>query len=212
MSKSVVLAAGLLIAGGAIAADIPLGNADFEQAMAGNRIPDWSRTQHAGVRAYEVSTDSKEFAHGKSSIRMRRTVEQEYGLIMQRVESRDLGGKRVQLRAMLKTADVGKLGWVMLMTFKNHDNILDQVRADPLTGDTAWTDVVLEKAAPPTTNVIEVGFLLLDGGTGWADHVRLGTLDDGGKKAAEKPGALPAATQKPAAAKPSAPADSKQAG
>lgn len=209
MPKFVVLAVGLLIAGGATAADIPLSNADFEQPMAGKRVPGWSRTQHAGVRAYEVSTDSKDFAHGQSSISMRRTVEQEYGLIMQRVETQNVGGKPVELSALLKTAVVGKLGWVMLMTFKNHDDILEQVRAEPVTGDTEWTDIVLKKTAPLNTNVIEVGFLLLDGGTGWADHVRLRTLEDDEKEAGEKIGA---GKPKPAESKPSVPAASKHAG
>ncbi len=211
MSRLVVLVAGLLIAGSAMAVEIPLGNADFEQPIVGKRIPGWSRTQHAGVRAYVVSTDSEHFAHGKSSISMRRTTEQVYGLIMQRVESRDLGGKPVELRAMLKTADVGKLGWVMLMTFKNHDNILDQVRAEPVTGDTAWTDVVLKKIAPANTNTVEVGYLLLDGGTGWADHVRLRTLDEG-KESDDKAEVLPNEKVKPAASKPSMPAGNNKAG
>ena len=180
--------------------------------MAGNRLPGWSRTQHAGVRAYEVSTDRKTFAHGNSSISMRRTVEQEYGLIMQRVESQDLGGKPVELSAMLKTAEVGKLGWVMVVTFKNHENILDQVRAEPMTGDTPWTDVVLQKTAPPNTNVIEVGFLLLDGGTGWADHVRLRTLADEDKESADKAAALPNEKVKPTAPKPAPPPANENTG
>lgn len=212
MSRLVILVAGLLIAGGAAAAEIPLKNADFEQPMAGKRIPGWSRTQHAGVGAYVVSTDSEHFAHGKHSISMARTSEQVYGLIMQRVESKDLGGKPVEFSAMLKTAEVGKLGWVMVMTFKNYDNILDQVRAEPMIGDTAWTDVVLKKVAPPNTNMIEVGFLLLDGGTGWADHVRLRTLNDVDKESGDKAAALPNEKLKPAASKPSSPAASKKSG
>lgn len=211
MSKLVILVASLLIVGGAVAAEIPLKNADFEQPIMGKRIPGWSRTQHAGVGAYVVSTDSEHFAHGKHSISMRRTTEQVYGLIMQRVESKDLGGRPVELSAMLKTAEVGKLGWVMVMTFKNYDNILDQIRAEPVTGDTAWTDVVLKKVAPPNTNMIEVGFLLLDGGTGWADHVRLKTLDDDEKKSDDKAGALPNEKVKPAASKLPVSAGSKKA-
>ena len=211
MLKLVVLVAGLLIAGGTMAAEIPLTNADFEQPMLGKRIPGWSRTQHAGVGAYEVSTDTEHFAHGKHSIRMQRTTEQVYGLIMQHVEIKDFGGKHVQLRAMLKTADVGKEGWVMVMTFKNYDNILDQVRSKPVTGDTAWTDVVLKKIAPPNTNRVDVGFLLLDGGTGWADHVRLRTLDDDAASK-DKAEALPNEKVKPAAPKPSVPAGDNKHG
>lgn len=198
MLKCVLIVAGLLIACSAAAVEIPLKNADFEQSMVGTRIPGWSRTQHAGVGAYVVSTDSEHFADGKHSISMRRTVEQEYGLIMQRVESKDFGGKPVEFSAMLKSAEVGEQGWVMVMTFKNHQNILDQVRAEPVTGDTAWTEVALEKIAPPNTNAIEVGFLLLDGGTGWADRARLRALDDDGK---DKASALPDGEVKPAASK-----------
>ncbi len=202
MLKLVILVTGLLVAGGVVAAEIPLKNAGFEQPMVGTRIPGWSRSQHAGVGAYVISTDSEHFVHGKHSISMRRTTEQVYGLIMQRVESRDLGGKPLELSAMLKTAGVGKEGWVMVMTFKNYDNILDQVRAEPVTGDTAWTDVVLKKVVPPNTNMIEVGFLLLDGGTGWADHVRLRTLDDENRESDDKAGALPSEKVKPAGSNP----------
>lgn len=186
MLKFALLAASLLIAGSAVATEIPLNNGDFEKPVVGKRIPGWSRTQHAGIGAYVVSTDSKDFAHGKHSISMRRTTEQVYGLIMQRVQSKDLGGKQIELSAMLKTAEVGKLGWVMVMTFKNHGNILDQVRATPMSGDTDWTEVVLKAKAPPTANMIELGFLLMDGGTAWADHVRLRTIDVDKKEANAK--------------------------
>ncbi len=196
MLKLSILVAALLLAGHAIAAEIPLKNADFEQPIAGNRIPGWSRTQHAGVGAYVVTTDAVDFAHGKHSISMRRTTMQVYGQIMQRVEDKTLGGQQIELSAMLKTAEVGKLGWVMVMTFKHFDNILDQIRAAPMTADSDWIEVVLKKTAPANTNTIEVGFLLLDGGTGWADHVRLRTLD-GESGSDDKVEALPDSKPKP---------------
>jgi hypothetical protein len=65
----------------------------------------------------------------------------------------------------------------MLMTFKHFDNIVGQFRATPVTGDTDWTEITLTKDAPPDTTTIEIGFMLLDGGTGWADNVHLRTLD-----------------------------------
>ncbi len=181
MAKFVLFFSSLLIAGSALATEIPLNNADFEKPIVGARIPGWSRTQHAGVGAYVVTTDTKDAGHGKSSISMHRTTEQVYGLIMQRVESKDLGGKEIEMSAMMKTFEVGELGWVMVMTFKDHGNILDQVRAEPVVGDTAWKEVVLKKIAPASTNLIELGFLLMDEGTGWADHVRLRTIDKADK-------------------------------
>ncbi|HET9031975.1 MAG TPA: hypothetical protein VFN25_03620 [Dokdonella sp.] len=186
MTRFALLVASLLIAGSVSATEIPLKNADFEQPIAGKRIPGWARIQHAGLGAYEVTTDTKNAAHGKSSISMRRTAEQVYGLIMQRVESKDLGGKQVEMTAMLKTAKVGKEGWVMVMTFKNYSNILDQVLAAPMVGNTDWKEVVLKSVAPPTTNMVEVGFMLMDEGTGWADHVRLRSIDVESEETAAK--------------------------
>ncbi|MEZ5462891.1 hypothetical protein [Dokdonella sp.] len=174
------LVAILLFSASASAAEIALSNPDFEEPMVGKRIPGWSRTQHAGVRAYEIATDTESFAKGKSSIRMLRTTEQAYGLISQQVETPDLGGKPVELIAALKGKDVGKKGWVMVLTFNHHSNILDQVRAEPVTGDSEWTDVVIRKTAPPATSHIEIGFMLLDGGAGWADNVRLRTTEGEG--------------------------------
>jgi hypothetical protein len=181
MLKRVLLVAGILVAGSGSATEIPLKNAGFEQAMVGKRIPGWSRTQHAGVRAYDVISDSDDFADGKHSIRMQRTAQQVWGMIMQRVESKDLAGKPIEISARLKTEDVGKLGWVMVMTFRNHQNILDQIRAEPLTGNTKWTEVVLKGIAPANTNAIDIGFMLLDEGTGWIDDVRLRLLDEESK-------------------------------
>ena len=178
MLKLVTLVATMLFASHALATEIPLNNADFESAMRGTRIPGWARIQHAGVGAYLVERDSETFAHGKHSIRMHRTENQAYGLIMQQLQIPGLAGKQVEFSAALKTRNVGKLGWVMVITFKQHSNIIEQFRAEPMVGDTDWTEVVLSKTAPAGTTTVEIGFMLLDGGTGWADHVRLRTLDD----------------------------------
>jgi hypothetical protein len=207
MSKALILITSLLLASSATAAEIALNNPDFEKPMAGNRIPGWSRTQHAGVGAYKVTQDAQSFAHGKHSIRMQRTTEQVYGLIMQRVESSELAGKLVELTASLKTSEVGEKGWVMVMTFKHYNNAIDQFRAEPMIGDSDWTKVVMRKQAPANTTAVEVGFMLLDGGSGWADDVQLHTLEpveaeakSPGKKQPPKPSA-PLRKPKPAKAK-----------
>jgi hypothetical protein len=185
MSRLALLAACLAFSTLAPAKDLVLNNPDFEKPMRGDRIPGWSRTQHAGVRAYEVTNDTKSFDKGKSSIRMLRTTEQAYGLIMQQLETPGLAGKTVELVAAVKGEEVGEKGWVMVLTFKNHSNILNEIRAEPVTGTTKWTDLKITKVAPPETTHIEVGFMLLDGGAGWADNVRLRVLDEDKPKAAE---------------------------
>lgn len=177
MLKTILIVVSCLLVGSAIAAEIPLDNPGFEKPKIGKRLPGWSYSQHAGVRAYEVTTDTESFTKGKSSIRMLRRTEQVYGLITQQVDSEDLSDKPVELTAALKSENVGEKGWVLVLTFKRFSSILDQVRATPVTGDTDWKDVVIRKVAPVGTNRIEVGFLLLDGGTGWADNVRLRTVE-----------------------------------
>lgn len=183
MLKWALLVTGLLSTAQAGAAEIPLKNADFEQAMTGKRLPGWVRLQHAGAGAYEVTSDTKIFSKGKQSIRMRRTQEQVYGSILQRVQGDSLAGKEIELVASLKTADVGKKGWVMLLNFRSHGDVIDQVQATPVIGNTKWKEVKISKVAPPNTEIIEVGFMLLDGGTGWADNVRLRSIEPSTDKA-----------------------------
>ena len=198
MPKILVLAASVLMASSAVAVEIPVKNAGFEEAMKGIRIPGWSRTQHAGVRAYEIARDSDTFSEGKHSIRMQRTTEQAYGLISQQVTAPDIGGQMIEFSASLKTREVGELGWIMVMTFKQHASILEQVRAEPVTGDTEWTDVVLKAKAPAATTTIDFGFMLSDGGTGWADNVRLRSI----KPTAVKPTPAEPEASKPELVKP----------
>ena len=197
MPKILVLAASVLMASSAVAVEIPVKNAGFEEAMKGIRIPGWSRTQHAGVRAYEIARDSDTFSEGKHSIRMQRTTEQAYGLISQQVTAPDIGGQMIEFSASLKTREVGELGWIMVMTFKQHSSILNQVRAEPVSGDTDWTQVVLKAQAPAATTTIDFGFMLSDGGTGWADNVGLRSIQpDAAKPEAAKPVKTPPAKSK----------------
>lgn len=201
MLKVVFLATLLLCAASVEATEITLKNADFEQPIVGNRIPGWSRTQHAGIRAYEITNDVASFAHGKQSIRMRRTVEQVYGLILQQVQTDAVAGKEIELKASLKTAEVGGQGWVMLLNFMNHNNVIDQQRATPVVGDNDWADVTLRKMAPPNTTAIQIGFMLLDGGSGWVDNVRVRTIDRDTKKTEAKIKSVTPAKLEPAASK-----------
>jgi hypothetical protein len=120
---------------------------------------------------------------------------------MQQVQSGELAGKPVELNASMKTSGVGEKGWVMLMTFKHYNNAIEQFRSEPMIGDTDWSKVQLRKQAPANTTAIEVGFILLDGGTGWADGVQLQILDDAESEAgssAGKPPSEPVKAARPA--------------
>lgn len=199
-----MIAAGLLISAGAGAAEIKLENPGFEaDANARGRIPGWVLTQHTGPRAYELKIDETSATEGKRSIRLKRTTEQIYGMLAQQVPGKEYIGQTVEATASIKTEDVGHEGWVMVLSFRVMGDVMWQERTAPLTGTQGWQRVTLRGKVPPRTTTIEVGFLLLDGGTGWADGVTLATVDKagGGDKPAAKNGSKPAKpADKPVAA------------
>lgn len=147
-------------------------NAGFEGSV--ENPVDWMISQHAGVKAYEMSIDDKKFTEGKHSFRMKRIAEQSYGMIGQFIAAPGSEGKLLKLSAMLSSEQVGPRGWMLVVNFQeNSDRIISQARSKALTGDVAWERVVLEKEVPAGTDRLYIGVMLLDSGTGWADDVKV---------------------------------------
>ncbi len=179
-----MVAAALLLSASAGAAEIRLENPGFEaDANARGRIPGWVFTQHRGTRAYTFEIDGRHATDGQRSIRLERTVEEDYGMIAQRVPGHAYIGQVVESTASIRTQGVGKEGWVLVMSFLEDGAVLWQERTAPLSGNSDWRRVKLQGKVPQRTTDIEVGFLLLDGGTGWADGVTLASLDKPGGSA-----------------------------
>lgn len=156
----------------AAALDLTVQNPGFENSA--DSAPGWNISQHTGVPAYEISIDQEGAAEGAHSFRMRRTHEQVYGLIEQRITvPSDAAGRRLELKAMLKTRGVGQGGWVMVANFYTKSaSIIRQMRAKPVTGDSEWQEVTLETLIPNQAHNVSVGVMLLDSGTGWLDRMR----------------------------------------
>lgn len=184
-----MIAAALLTGASASAAEIKLENPGFEaDANAQGRIPGWVFTQHRGTRAYELKIDEASATDGKRSIRMKRTVEEDYGMIAQRVPGHAYIGQTIEAAGSIRTEGVGPEGWVLVMSFLEDGVVLWQERTAPLTGTAGWQRVTLRGKVPMRTTDIEVGFLLLDEGTGWADGVTLTGVDEtGGSDKPAKP-------------------------
>ena len=161
-------------AGGAtrVIAKIDVANAGFEEPGAPNRIPGWTLTQHAGVAAYEMTEDATTPFAGAASFRLRRTRPQVFGLLFQEVPIDPYAGKTLELSAMARTADVGPLGWVIYIDMPG-----GRETATPLTGTTDWRAVRVRVKVPDGTHKISVGAMLLDGGTGWLDDVKLNVVE-----------------------------------
>ena len=154
--------------------EIPLVNAGFEEAGdTRNPVPGWRLNQHAGAPAYDMSIDTETAASGRASFRMRRLTPQFYGSIAQQVAiPKGRSGRSAVLSARMKTRDVGRKGWVLVMTIVGADGNR-QVRAEPLTGTHEFTDVSIRAKLADDAQAVEVSALLLDEGTAWLDDVHL---------------------------------------
>ena len=155
-----------------VIASIAVVNAGFEEPGAPNRIPGWTLSQHAGVAAYEMTEDAAAPFAGRASFRMRRTQTQVYGLIFQEVPIDPYSGKTLELSAMARTADVGPLGWVLYI-----DAPGGRETAVPLTGTVDWRAVKVRVKVPADAHQVSIGAMLLDGGTGWLDDVKLSVVE-----------------------------------
>ncbi|GEM_PF-858898 len=160
------------------AGEIEVQNGDFEQPRSGDQIPGWTLSQHAGDPAYEMDCDTRDPGEGKTSFRMTRTRKQVYGLINQVVPlPADVAGKTVVFSALVRTEGVGSRGWRLAVNLMGGNAILDQQRAAPATGTTAWHRESVSFTAPEHITAVDIGAMLLDEGTGWIDDARVQVLD-----------------------------------
>jgi len=161
---------------------IALVNPGFEEPpIPADIVPGWNPQQHAGDPAYEFALDTKTFAKGKQAFRLTRFKEEEYAVLDQRVAIPKFGGQDVEFTALVRTKDVGPKGFTLCLNFLSSDgSIMQQVKSQPITGTIGkWTPVKVSAKVPVRTFYVEPGFLLLDGGTIWADEATLKTV--GGK-------------------------------
>lgn len=140
-------------------------------------------SQHGGSTAgiaYEMAIDLSSPATGLQSLRVTRRLHEDFGLVHQRLAvAPNLAGKSVTFSAMLKSKNVGPEGWLLVVNMHNSGTllkpaaILKQVRSNAITGTTDWQHVKVDLIIPPETTSLDIGFLLLDEGTGWGDEALL---------------------------------------
>ena len=156
---------------------LPLNNPGFEEQAAAESIPGWVIEEHVGPPgevAYEVTMDSGASFGSSQSLRLTRLTKQVYALVHQTVPvPSDAAGKQLTFSARLKTRDVGPDGWVMMVAMNGAQGCMGRVMSKPLTGTSGWQRVDLAVTIRPGTRSVDVGFLLLDSGTGWADDASL---------------------------------------
>ena len=155
---------------------LPVRNPGFETTAGDTSVPGWEMSQHIGKwdTAYEMTIDKAAGPDGSAALRVTRIHEEVYGSVRQTVAiAPDMAGRKLKFAASMKSKDVGAEGWQLAMTFTSHGRIVRQFKSPPVTGSTDWHPVAVVGAIPKGTNKVDIAFLLMDGGTGWADNARL---------------------------------------
>ncbi len=156
---------------------IPLKNSGFEGASVNKNIPSWENEEHGGKwqgGAYEMIIDSNAGPKGGPALRVIQLHKEVYGYVHQKVSiGPDAAGKSFNFSARLKSDNVGPQGWMLVVNLNSAGGILEQFRSPPTVGTTGWDTAKVIAAIPKGTAYIDVGFLLLDSGTGWATEPSL---------------------------------------
>lgn len=149
-----------------------LENPGFEASA--DSVVGWKLTQHAGVDAYEMGVDTSTAAEGKNSFRIKRIVEQFWGMVSQRLPLPMSAGKQIELTAKVKGENLGDRGFIVMLVFRQvSGQYISRMKSKPLTGSGDWQTVKLSGVIPPQTGLIDVSGTLEDEGVAWFDDVNV---------------------------------------
>lgn len=160
---------------------IELKNPGFA-ADASGRIPGWDQLEHNTGASYTFVADPEFFAlSAPTSVRIRRHGAEFFGLMEQRVRVQPAWvNKTVRLSGFLKTQGATGTGGALLLTARDgYDNILQTERMNGrrVRGDKDWKQYEVQLKVTPATWWLQVGVMLEDDGTLWADDVVLEIID-----------------------------------
>lgn len=152
-------------------------NSEFEGASINKIIPGWSNEEHAGAwggNAYEMIIDSSARTRAGNSLRVTQLHKEVYGLVHQKIAiSPDAAGKFFEFSALVKSENAGPNGWMLVVNTNSSSGILDQSRSTPVVGTNGWHNISVTGTIPKGTAFLDVGFLHLGSGTGWATEPTL---------------------------------------
>jgi hypothetical protein len=149
---------------------------------ANGRIPGWNQLEHMGGASYTFVADTEFFAlSAPTSVRIRRHGSEFFGLMEQRVRVEPAWvNKTVRLSGFLKTLGATGTGGALLLTARDgYDSIqhTERMNGRRVRGDSDWKQYEVQLKVQPTTWWIQVGVMLEDDGTLWADDVVLEVID-----------------------------------
>ena len=143
-----------------------LSDTEFSTLMQPMNSRAWSYSQHAGDRSFEYSATD-------GILTFERVGSESWGLLAQRVDPADLGGKRVEYSAELKLdlkepADTHGFGYggglSLLAKVYNRVALTSSLDHEPHMGVHDWKAVRIVAELPEDTDYLRVGFLHQAGG------------------------------------------------
>lgn len=166
----------VLPAGQPIALKNPSFNADAQ-----GRLADWASVEHNAGNSYTFVVDAQDAHSAPSSARIRRDGPEIFGLLEQTMRVQPAWfGKTVRLSGYLKTAGASGGGGGLVLQARDsgglalvHDHMDDR----KVKGDQGWKRYTAQVKIPAGAWAIQVGVMLEDGGTLWADDLVLELMD-----------------------------------
>jgi hypothetical protein len=157
--------------------EVPLANPGFEEG--GPTPAGWITTQHAGVPSYAFHLDETIANGGRRSLRIDNIGREPFGAIYQVFPAAAFTGKRLRFSADLRASNAGagrRLGGAFLLVQAMRTGIPiaeERMKDRPLLGTRDWHRDSVELVIPPEADQVEVGLMLVGGGSVWFDEARL---------------------------------------
>jgi hypothetical protein len=121
-----------------------------------------------------------------------------FGTLMQSIDATNYAGKRIRLRASVKSQDVGQWAGMWMRVDKEHTIVaFDNMQNRAIKGTQPWStyDVVLD--VPEDATSISFGVLLAGSGEVWVDHVTFESVGKDTQITTPNPNQKPALSKTP---------------
>lgn len=159
---------------------IALANSSFAISGSGS-LEGWSQAEHMNGNSYAFELEALDARSAPASARIRRYGPEFFGLLEQRVRVQPVWvGKTVRLSGYLRTKGAtGTGGALVLQARDGGGSILahDHMDGRRVRGDQVWQRYDIALKVPPGTWELQVGVMLEDDGTLWADDLALDLMD-----------------------------------
>ncbi len=157
-----------------------IANAGFEAPMMGaGDFEGWVTSQHAGVHSYDFALDTTIRNAGKQSMRVTSVGPEPYGAFYQILPAQTYRGKTLEFSGYIRTVNANGGGAQLTLIARASGAILAHAFLDDpgVVGTHEWARYSVRLKIPKDATRIEVGGMLVGGGTAWFDSVMLAEVN-----------------------------------